>query len=999
LGGDACGVTDLLVARRPFEPSEILYIAESGINITPTYYSVQDPRLKGFWPCTDVGINDLLIPDRGMIFSSGGVPGHLIRIISDDLWNILESSETQGQHFAIDMHSHVRDTTLGITSGVFTVMSATEGIGHTPTTTGEHSRTSSSDYCQRYRMYSDERSVRAPAYINQYLIGFEVTPSGNIPAVFGSTGKDFNSTLFYFGEATAVTDHVTAYLTSAMAPAGSGITIVFQTQDGTNVQPLVSGNIPYGVTSKILFSAKPLSPFTPSTTAPIECTLFVGGVAVNSFTYANNVAQLYDLDAPGTSDNWLLQIGGRSANDTYNLHSAILDGLGGIYLRNIYVMVGNFSGNDLLQFAASGINPSSNIANYKDTLNAPTVFVTDTRIEGYWRFSGPDSASGITDLSLKGNDLAHMARSGLTVATFAANAGNTANIMRFVPGPFTQALLPIQASGLTFKARQPPSQVTTMAPYAISGAMFQIPQSGFTIAFWVCPRESFSADAGTLVSYGAISNTLLSTTFSDSSWCVTLDDDNNIVLILSQDGTMALGDTSDPKKSSQTKCKIARVLNAETSSALETFRQGQWQPGNIDAWRHVAFTFSHSPDGRVSGICKGYHNGEKVSEASVPASGFHQPLVVESRIMSILVPQTGVWKWDATRSANSAIITDVLYASSPLSDEEIRFVAMFGLSPAASTVSSGIIGSYVPCISGTVDIIGGYISAVNIASGIMGGYVQGGKEGSGIIGGYIAAAAQTGSGIIGGFVPAATLCSGVIGGYIASVVGTTQEWDASFTVEAFAASDFDAQLRINKTGHADFDAQVIVYQEERPPDVAIIIPNVTVSGTVPFNQYFIGSGRALQNKTIVQAKFYFNDFTAPVLVSTSGNDLYPFSHVFGQSGIFVVRFSVIDSNGQHNSATRIVDLSSGVAPVQITISGIPVTGVAPLSVQFQQTFEVIPPNVIITASYLTFDDGQSSIILNDIHAYTETGKYNPVWIVQDSRGCIWCDSLTAGVDN
>jgi len=113
----------------------------------------------------------------------------------------------------------------------------------------------------------------------------------------------------------------------------------------------------------------------------------------------------------------------------------------------------------------------------------------------------------------------------------------------------------------------------------------------------------------------------------------------------------------------------------------------------------------------------------------------------------------------------------------------------------------------------------------------------------------------------------------------------------------------------------------------------------------------------------------------------------------------VVRFSVIDSEGMHASATRIINLASGIDPVQITLSGIPEHGNAPLDVQFTQTQESVPAGVGIVANLLDYDDGVTTISLNTVHKYTEPGIYRPIWIVRDSRGFIWSDSLTIGINS
>jgi PKD repeat protein len=223
-----------------------------------------------------------------------------------------------------------------------------------------------------------------------------------------------------------------------------------------------------------------------------------------------------------------------------------------------------------------------------------------------------------------------------------------------------------------------------------------------------------------------------------------------------------------------------------------------------------------------------------------------------------------------------------------------------------------------------------------------------------------------------------------------------------FRVRSFSSASFDAQVQVTATLAAGFDAQVIVYVSETPPQVSIVTPAATVSGTIiPWSQYFVGQAVPQHGKTIAKASFYFSDFTAPINVSASGNNLYALStnHVFGQSGIYVVRFSAIDSDGLHNSATRIIHLASGIDPVNITLSGVPDVGAAPLDVRFAQRVESAPLGVSVVANLLNFDDGQATISINPVHSYTEPGIYRPVWVIRDSRGFIFSDTLNVGVLN
>jgi hypothetical protein len=225
------------------------------------------------------------------------------------------------------------------------------------------------------------------------------------------------------------------------------------------------------------------------------------------------------------------------------------------------------------------------------------------------------------------------------------------------------------------------------------------------------------------------------------------------------------------------------------------------------------------------------------------------------------------------------------------------------------------------------------------------------------------------------------------------------EFDAGFTIDVLAATDFDAQLEIAKTVNSDFDAKVVIFQDEIPPLVDIIIPDDTVTGQAPpFNQYFIAKASGQQGKTIDSTRWTFGDLTPPEEVSASGDGCYPVQHRYAASGFYIAKFEAIDSDGLHASATRIINAASGIEPVIITVSGVPRSGDAELIVDFTTKVDTIPDNVSISTQLLNFDDGQTSSAFSPTHSYTQPGTYKPIWCVRDSRNVIWCDSLEPGSD-
>jgi hypothetical protein len=413
--------------------------------------------------------------------------------------------------------------------------------------------------------------------------------------------------------------------------------------------------------------------------------------------------------------------------------------------------------------------------------------------------------------------------------------------------------------------------------------------------------------------------------------------------------------------------------------------------------------------------------------------------------------------WDFRNNTmvdDDSVMTDVFYFSRALTEQEVRYIAFNGIDGAVGTPTSGVIGGYVQgqdtgsghfggyqqgldtgsghiggympggilgsgsiggYVSGIVfgdGTIGGYVRGLDDVSGIIAGFIHGVDVGSGSIAGYIAGqevgsghfggmifAAEAGSGTFGGFIRAAGQASGTVGGFVLGGLQGNFEFDAGFTVEVLAAEDFDAQLEIAKTVSSDFDAKLIIFQDEIPPLVEIIIPDNSVSGLVPpFNQYFIAKASGQQGKTIASTKWTFGDLTPSVSVTASGSDCYPVQHLYASSGFYIAKFEAIDSDGLHASDTLIVNAASGIDPVIVSLSGVPRSGDAELIVDFTTTVDILPPGVSLTTQLLNFDDGQTTISFNPTHSYTQPGTYKPIWCVRDSRGIIWCDSLEQGND-
>lgn len=1020
--GDDCAASNLFVANRPMLPAEIMYIANSGINIESLYYGPHDPRLMGYWKGTEEDHNNFIVRDRaGNWRGEDSTPGHMVRVLSDNRWNSLASDlANRGQQLGVDQFSNTLDSTYGFTSGAWTIFGGSDGL-HEISTSPER-RSASASFVNRFM--SVERDVDAPAKIGETLWYFEVTPSGSVPAVFGTNAEQtWNSRLITFGDAN---DRLVSYITSANAPAGSGITLVWMGTDATLNRPLCSGNIPYGVTSKVLLRARTINPGAndANTTEPMEFSVYINGVKNPDVTTPSVQNSFFTSDgAIGTANDWMLSIGGDPVSDTATTHKAINDGLGLNRMRNVAILMGSFSQNDINEIATSGIQDTKVPAGYTSDIPMTTVFTDDASLQGYWLFSGPDSGSGITDYSDKNHNLTHVSRQALNAGLF-SSADNSASNIRYVPLGFLNSPLEIQASGITFLGNEPGvNQV--MTPFAVSGVSFDTPNSGFTVGMWVCTREAITGadDFVPLMSYGPIPNTGTLTTFQDSSWCLFYDELEGIRMILSGDGFMYLDPSANTARNNQVNVGMHRAHGAiRDPLGVPVHKQGGViQPAHIDGWQHVMFSYDHnngSSNGQ-KGFITAYLNGEQVDRQFTQPSGFHVPRIPENKLISFLIAPTSPWTWPTALNdpdPANVIIATPFYMSRAVTAPEARYIAMLGFSPPTGTLTSGICGGFMDGIDSTNGTCGGFMDGLDTTSGVCGGFMDAAFYASGVCGGYIEVSeSATTSGIVGGYMRGMDITSGICGGfmhgadsnyglaagYMAGSVSGIERFDAKYTVSSINAVSFNSQLHLFRSNDSSFNAQIQLVEAIQPPDCAIIIPARDVSGVnVPFNQYFIGSGHAIPPKTIQKAEWYFGDMNGHHLSFPSGTngDLFPISHVFSQSGFMIVVFSVLDSDGIRCSHSRIINLASGVAPVWTTLSGVPRQGTAPLNVQFTQRFEQIPPGVSIDASLLDFMDGQVSVALNRGHIYNTPGSYLPTWVVKDSRGFFWSDALPNGID-
>jgi len=1065
-GGEDAAVFSAFAFARPLLPEEVRFVVSSGINVSSLERTPHDPRLVGYWPADNFNIGDTIIEDR--CASWRRMAANLSWSANDILWNRVES-DVSYPWSNVDLFANrslppelASFGNLGLTSGVYAVMGGSAGTRSGKGDAGV-SDSAYGDVISRYKMCDSDIDLET-SHGQDMLIYFEVTPSGNIPpSINDADTTEFNSVIYDFNDGQ---DKFRGFLTTINSNpdplgfdaglGGSGVSIVFTGSESTLITPLASGNLIYGTPNQVLLAVGFDDTYKTadlSSSDDLKIRLYVNGDFVYSRLVPQNVSRMWaDVPPKTTSDDFILQIGGYAV-DPVSVHAPVADvGLGDNYVRELAILKGRFTNDDLLYFAASGIGSSSSKPGFIDQLSTTQVSINNSALEGYYRFSG--GASGELDLSTKANDLVLLAKQAFDdgAITGGTNVESVYNL-RFIPGPLEQSDLGVKCSGVSYAGNLP--NLNPIPFYVGSGVGFQSPQDGFSVGFRLAKREDpgGSLDFEAILCYGVAPDQVNeSNTDPNFGWIIGMDDDDCMRMVLSKDGVsnMYLAGASNAAQAGQYDVGMYQIgLVSDVANTYEQFKDGAFEPARFDSFAHYCFTYDSTTK-----QLRAYLNGTLVDRTYVDGD-IQNPADPTARLLTLFHHQDGIpWVFDETLTDSDAIMTDLFYFSDTLTDQEVRYIAFNGIDSvtgtavsgtiggymqgqdtgsgiigglsrgqdsasgimggylAAGTIASGLIGGYVSGVvfgDGTIGgfvqgldtmsgIMGGYMAASDVGSGMIAGYIQGQDVASGVIGGLIIGG-QLASGILGGHMFASDQASGVLGGFIIGGLQGNFDFDASFTVEAIAAKDFDAQLEIAKTASSDFDAKLIIFQDETGPLVEIQTPSSNLEGLAPpFNQYFIGKASGTQGKTITQTRWDFGDFTPVVSVAESGAGCYPVQHRFAGSGFYTVKFEAIDSDGLHASDTLIVNAASGIDPVIVSLSGVPRSGNAGLTVDFDTVFDIIPPGVSIVSRLLAFDDGQSTISLNPTHVYTEPGTYKPIWVVKDSRGVIWSDSLEAGND-
>lgn len=200
---------------------------------------------------------------------------------------------------------------------------------------------------------------------------------------------------------------------------------------------------------------------------------------------------------------------------------------------------------------------------------------------------------------------------------------------------------------------------------------------------------------------------------------------------------------------------------------------------------------------------------------------------------------------------------------------------------------------------------------------------------------------------------------------------------------------YEVKLSVtDEDGLSDINTVTITVEKtenEAPKAVASANPT---SGEATLEVQFKGSG-SNDDKEI---KNYFWDFKDGS-TSTSSNP----SHSFSKSGTYEVELSVTDEEGITDTETATIEVSEteNKAPEAIA-SGSPLTGDAPLDVQFEASDS--KDDNEITGYFWDFNDGSTTTDKNPSHTFSEPGEYEVELSVKDAEGLTHATTIKVTVN-
>lgn len=174
----------------------------------------------------------------------------------------------------------------------------------------------------------------------------------------------------------------------------------------------------------------------------------------------------------------------------------------------------------------------------------------------------------------------------------------------------------------------------------------------------------------------------------------------------------------------------------------------------------------------------------------------------------------------------------------------------------------------------------------------------------------------------------------------------------------------------------------------QPPQVSITAS--PISGAAPVTINFT-SNASDPDGVIVSYSWTFGD-------GQSSSQINP-SHTYQSPGNYTTTLVVTDNAGATGSATTTINVSNGGSnqPPQVSVSALPTSGPAPLTINFNSNASD-PDGVVVSYSW-TFGDGQTSSQANPSHTYQTSGSYTVNLTVQDNIGATASSSVGISVTN
>ena len=199
-----------------------------------------------------------------------------------------------------------------------------------------------------------------------------------------------------------------------------------------------------------------------------------------------------------------------------------------------------------------------------------------------------------------------------------------------------------------------------------------------------------------------------------------------------------------------------------------------------------------------------------------------------------------------------------------------------------------------------------------------------------------------------------------------------------------AAGSYRATLTVTDGGGAqDVSSVSITVAAATLPLVASAAGSPT-SGPAPLPVNFVGSAEG--GELPYSYSWNFGDGQTSTLQSPA--------HTYADAGSYGATLTVTDNSGAHSSSSVSVAVSAAILPLVASAAGSPVSGPAPLPVNFAGSAQ----GGVSPYSYRwNFGDGQTSALQSPAHTYADAGSYGATLTVTDNSGAHSSSSVSVAV--